>query len=184
MKYRLLLFLLIVFCAIGSGVYAQQNLFGALRFQKSIGLYNENGIGLHYTDSNLFSNRMVIGAEYFTTRLGSAIGSNAIKQDNYLLSVLWRFMPNRTLQPVIVANAGWFRANLENEIFNDIPNSSMLASLETGFWANFKQPFKLHFSLGYNFISGDGMNKPGTLYPYFVNARVLLDIFSWKHKKE
>src|SRR5919199_1041818 len=64
-----------------------------IRLQKAIGLYTENGILAQYTSPKLASKRLYIGASYVTSRLGTAINSNAIKQDNVLLYAAYYFRP-------------------------------------------------------------------------------------------
>ncbi|MFD2935185.1 hypothetical protein [Spirosoma flavum] len=72
-----------------------------IRLQKSINLYAENGITVQYTHPKLASNnRLYIGTSYVSSRLGIAFHSNAIKQDNYLLSASYYFRPKWLIQPV------------------------------------------------------------------------------------
>lgn len=139
-----------------------------LRLQKTLNMYNENGVTAHY----LLTNRVGVGLTYVTSRLGSAIGSNAIKQDNVFASASWYFRPARTLKPFIRGNVGWFSANYESEIFRELPDSSPLLSFEGGLSAQIKGPVGTSASVGYNVITGDGMDVPGTLFPLFYQLSV------------
>lgn len=148
-----------------------------IRLQKSIGLYAENGVTVQYTNPKLASNRLYVGVSYVTSRLGTAlVSSNAIKQDNVLLSASYYFRPTRLIRPVIKANAGYFAANYGSEIFNDLPKTSLLASPEFGlsYCPNF--PLKINASFGVNLFTGNGVTGPGTLYPVFVQTSITWNV--------
>lgn len=147
-----------------------------VRFQKSIGLYTENGITAQYTNPRLVSGRLYFGASYVTSRLGTALNSNAIKQDNFLATVSYYFRPNWLIRPVVKANVGYFKADYGDAIFDELPQSSLLASSELGlcYCPNF--PLKINASIGYNLITGNGLSGPGTLYPVFVQTSITWNI--------
>ncbi len=148
------------------------------RFQKTINLYHENGITLQYADERVLSKRLFIGFSYVSSRLGTAMGSNAIKQDNFLISGTWMFRPQRSLQPFLRLNTGYFIADYEDPVFDVLPNSSILISPETGVSYRFTFPLKVSISLGYNVITGDGIDGPGTLYPLYVQTSITWNIFA------
>lgn len=143
-----------------------------LRLQKTLNLYHENGVTLQYTSSGILKNRLALGFNYVSSRLGSAIGSNALKQDNIFFSGTYLFRPQRTIHPFLRANAGWFRANYESEVFQNLDNSSPLLSAEFGLIVPTKTRLKTGASLGYNLITGSGTKGPGTLYPVFYQLSV------------
>ena len=49
----------------------------------------------------------------------------------------------------------------------------MLLSGEAGLYYKFKFPLAACLSVGYNLINGDGVSKPGTLFPVFYQLSVL-----------
>lgn len=147
-----------------------------IRAQKSIGLYTENGITAQFAHSNLVNQRLYIGLTYVTSRLGTALHSNAIKQDNYLVSATYLFRPNWLVRPLVRLNAGYFRADYGSELFRDLPQSSLLASPELGLCVCPRFPLKLNASVGYNLLTGDGVTGPGTLYPVFVQTSLTWNI--------
>jgi hypothetical protein len=155
--------------------YSQLNKIDVgLRFQKTVDLYYENGITGQYH----FSKRIVFGASYITSRLGSAINSNAIKQDNFTISGAYIFRPNKTLQPFTRLNMGYFTADYESPIFDNLQNNSAILALDAGVLYSFKSPLKLNISLGYNAITGDGKQGAGTLYPVYLQTSIF-----WNLKK-
>ena len=145
-----------------------------LRLQKTPNLYYENGISIAYSNKNLKTDKLYFGLSYVTSRLGSAMGSNAIKQDNFIISSGYYFRKNHLIRPFLRANTGFFTANYCDKVFDDLPNSSLLLSSDAGLSFQTKQPLKIALSLGYNFITGDGIKGPGTLYPVFYQLN-----FSW-----
>lgn len=185
---QLKLFLFIFFlCFCGTHSFSQnRSLDVGLRFQKAINLYYENGVTVQYSDDSLLDHRLFLGLSYVSSRLGSAMGSNALKQDNYLLSGTYFFRPLKSLQPFVRLNTGYFVSDLEYAIFDDLPNSSVLFSPEAGLSYKTKNPIKLGASFGYNIITGDGIEGPGTLFPLFVQTSLTWNIFhstSEKHEK-
>jgi hypothetical protein len=151
-----------------------------LRFQKTEGLYWENGIGADYTSDFLLHKKIHIKVSYSTSRLGSAFNSNAIRQDNYLIGADWRFRSNKDFQIFAGLNTGFFHADMENPIFNSLPHNSLLFSGEAGFFYKFKIPLATSLSISYNLINGDGINIPGTLFPVFYQ----LSVFYYINKKQ
>lgn len=149
-----------------------------LRFQKTVNLYYENGFTAQYTNSHLLSQRLYFGLSYVTSRLGSAMGSNAIKQDNIFISTTYMFRPARDLKPFLRLNTGYFIADYEYPVFDVLPNTSFLLSPEAGLAFSFNNPLKLNFSLGYNLITGDGIDGAGTLFPLFIQTSVTWNVFS------
>lgn len=147
-----------------------------IRLQKSINLYTENGITAQYTNAKLAAGRLYFGASYVTSRLGTAFQSNAIKQDNFLVSAAYYFRPNWIIRPVIKANVGYFKANYGPDLFGELPQTSLLASPEIGLCYCPRFPLKIFGSVGYNLLTGDGLTGPGTLYPVFVQTSVIWNI--------
>jgi len=138
-----------------------------LKFQKTEKLYWENGIGVDYTSDFLIQKQIHLKLSYVTSRLGSALAGNALKQDNYVVGADWRFRSRKDLQIFAGLNTGFFHADMETPQFSELPHNSLLFSLETGIYYTFKFPMAASLSVGYNVIQGDGMSTPGTLFPVF-----------------
>lgn len=149
-----------------------------IRLQKSINLYAENGVTVQYTNPKFASKRLYVGFSYVTSRLGTALSSNAIKQDNVLLTGSYYFWMKRQIRPVIKANVGYFMANYGNDLFNDLPRTSLLASPEFGFSYVPDFPLKINASIGLNLLTGNGITGPGTLYPVFVQTSITWDVLN------
>lgn len=167
-----LFFLYTMWLAAGTAWGQSATLDVGLRFQKTLNLYYENGVILQYAHPQLLNNRLQLGFNYVSSRLGSAINSYALKQDNIFFSGSYLFRPSRTVHPFLRANAGWFRADYESEIFRNLDNSSPLLSAEVGLAVPTKTRLKTTASLGYNLFTGDGSDSPGILYPVFYQISV------------
>ncbi len=141
-----------------------------VRFQKAIGLYTENGVTVQYTHPKLLRRRLYVGASYVTSRLGTALSSNAIKQDHLFATVSYYFRPKWLIQPVVKVNGGYFRADYGDALFDELPQTSLLVSPELGLCYCPKFPLKINASIGYNLLTGNGTAGPGTLYPVFVQT--------------
>jgi hypothetical protein len=174
-------FIVLIFCTIGFADAQSSILDAGAKFQKSINLYYEHGAALNYSDKRLLPDRLYFGFSFVTSRLGSALNSNAIKQENYLLSAGWYFRRNHIVRPFAQLNGGYFSADYGNKMFDVFPRSSLLLSTDAGLSFQTHTPLKIATSLGYNFITGNGLTGPGTLYPVFYQVT-----FSWNilnHKK-
>ena len=145
---------------------------GGIRIQKTQKLYWENGIALNFSSPKIFDSRIHIGMSYVTSRLGSAIGTNAIKQDNFLLNVGYHFRHQKKIQPFTRLNMGYFHADYEYAIFDVLPNTSLLLSIDAGLSYEFEAPLTINLSTGYNLITGSGSTGPGTLYPVFYQMSI------------
>ena len=143
-----------------------------LRFQKTEGLYWENGIGADYTADFLLHKKIHLKLSYVTSRLGTALFENAIRQDNYLIGADWHFLSDKNFQPYVGLNTGFFHADMENPIFNVLPHNSLLLSAEAGLYYKINTPIAASLSVGYNFINGDGVNIPGTIFPVYYQLSV------------
>ena len=144
-----------------------------LRFQKTEQLYWENGVGLDYTSDFLLKKHIHLKMSYATSRLGSAMIGNAVRQDNILVGADWRFRSQKSLQIFAGLNTGFFHADMESPIFDVLPHNSMLLSAETGLFYKFKFPLAASLSVGYNLITGNGVTVPGTLFPVYYQLSFL-----------
>ncbi len=144
--------------------------------QQTLKLYSENGAGVDFAADFLLNRHLHVKVSYVTSRLGSAFGSNAIKQDSYLFGLDWRFRAQQNFQVLAGISTGYFMADYEESMFNSLPSKSIMFAPELGF------VYKLHFPLsvgltgGYNVINGNGINVPGSLFPVYLRLSVLYDL--------
>lgn len=148
------------------------------RIQKTQNMYWENGISAQYTFENFKPNQFFVGFDYVSSRLGSAFNSNAIKQDNYLFSGSWHFNKNKPYHFVTRLNAGYFYADLEEEMFNQIPHTAFLFSPEVGFSYDFRKlPISLNVGTGYYIIAEKEGHSPGTFQPLYFHLDIYYTFF-------
>jgi hypothetical protein len=168
---RISVYTLTVLISISSLLNAQDNkaydLAIGLKLQKTEKLYWENGIGTDFCSEALLHKKLHIKLSYVSSRFGSALNSNAIQQDNYLLGVDWRFRSEKDFQIFTGVNTGFFHADMEEPMFEILPHNSLLFSVEAGAYYKFKFPVAISCSAGYNLINGNGVDTPGTLFPVF-----------------
>jgi len=171
---KLLLILLMLFFY--AGLQAQSDttkverlriIKGGIRIQKTQKLYWENGFTFDMTCSRLWDYRIHFGLSYVSSRLGSAIGTNAIKQDDYIFSAAYHFRALKQLQPILRMNMGYFYADYEDPIFDVLPNTAFIFGFEAGLAYQFDFPLTISLNAGYTLTSGNGTSGPGTLYPIF-----------------
>lgn len=149
-----------------------------LRLQKTQNLYWENGLSLDFSNDFLLNRKIHLKGSYVSSSLGSAIGSNAIHQESFIVGAEYRIRHLKRLQGLVGLNTGYFRANYEEDMFKILPHESMLLSVETGISYHFEAPYTFTLSTGYNIIHGNGISTPGTLYPIFYQFSMF---YSLKH---
>jgi len=159
-----------------------QTLEVGLRIQKTQEMYWENGVSAQYSFAKFKPNQFFVGFDYFTSRLGTAYNSNAIKQDSYLFSGSWLFNKNKPYHFVTRLNMGYFYSDLEEDIFKEIPHTSFLFSPEVGFKYNLKKiPLALNLGVGYYIITAKEGYSPGTLQPLYFHFDMYYSIFKSKN---
>ena len=141
-------------------------------------MYFENGLSASYTFKGFKENQFYFGFDYITSRLGTAFQSNAIKQDNYLVSASWLFNKDKSLRFLSRVNLGYFYSDLEEEIFKDLPNTSVLFAPEIGLQYDVKNiPLRVKIGTGFYIITADAGYSPGTLQPVFYHLDIHYRIF-------
>ncbi len=182
--YLSILFISFVLCAqaqsSGTNNGWPGELKGGIRIQKAQKLYWENGFTFDFASPKIANSRIHLGASYVTTRLGSAMGTNAIKQDNYLISGGYYFRHQKQFQPFTRLNTGYFHADYEEAIFDVLPNNAFLFSIDAGLSYELKIPLTFSLSAGYNLNSGSGTSGPGTLYPVFYQMSIYYTLLKQK----
>ena len=147
-----------------------QKLDIGVKFQKTHSLYWENGISLRYSFASFKSDQFYVGFDVVSSRFGSAFRSNALKQESYLGSASWYFRKDKSLRILTKLNVGFFYADLEEEIFDELPNTAILLSPEVGLSYSIKEmPIIINLSSGYNVGLKGGGESPGTLQPFYYN---------------
>ncbi|MDQ2719086.1 MAG: hypothetical protein M3Z26_04905 [Bacteroidota bacterium] len=152
-----------------------------IRLQQTVNLYNKNGISVSYSFKAIKPDRLYFGFSYVTSRLGTAFHSNAIKQDNYLVSAAWYIRRKHVIRPFLRLNTGYFSANYGNKIFDVLPRKSILLSSDIGICFQTNSPIKISTSIGYNFITGNGLSGTGTLYPVFYQFTLSWNLYNHIH---
>jgi len=138
-----------------------------LVFQKAAYLYWENGLGVKYTCSKLFDKKLQLKAQAVSSSFGSALGSTALNQHSFSGGAEWLFGKSDKLQIPVGFNTGYFIVDYGHPAFDVLPASSLLFSIETGLNYRFDFPLTASATIGYNLISGNGVDIPGSLFPVF-----------------
>ena len=136
-----------------------------LRFKKYVGFYWVNGVSGEWHSKKLVNNKLHIGISVSSSKLGSAIHSNALSTWETELSFMYLFRQTKKFNPIIRLNTGIATVQLESS-YSSIPSSAFLLSLETG--CNYSMG-KTHIRLfgGYNVFTGNGITGLGTIYPIY-----------------
>jgi hypothetical protein len=167
---------LLVFCSSNA---AAQELKAGVRIQKTYTMYWENGITLQYGFRKFKTDRFRIGLDVVSSRLGTAIRSNAIKQESYLLSGSWLFNKNKSYHIVTRINVGYFYSDPGESFFEVIPHTSMLLSPEVGFIYDFRKlPLSLNLGGGFYLDMAKEGYSPGTLQPLYYHFDIHYRIFN------
>lgn len=176
--YRFVLIGMLLFLGYRSATAQEHALYLGAKAQVTVGMYWENGLSLSYSPP-WQHDQLYIGLDYVSSRWGSAFSSNALQQDNYLLSVSYAFLKASWFKPLTQLNFGWLYADYESEIFKDLPNTSVLLSTEVGMLIQINDfPLIATTSMGYNLLGVDGIQNTGTVYPLFFRFALLYHLNS------
>lgn len=138
--------------------------------QKSVGMYTDAGLYAGFFPSD--SLPMSIGVEYLSTRFGSAISSNALKQDSFLANCSYFFRNKKTIRPFAGVNFGFTHVDFGSELFNELPNKALLLSPEGGVKVLFLSNFQSSASAGFNLLTSDGTGGVGSVMLLFCQFSV------------
>lgn len=150
----------------------KQMLYVGLRFEKVAGLYWNNGVSFEYSSPRLCRQKITFGFYAISSRLGSALASNAIPYTEINLSAIKYFRESKRFRPLLRLNLGYAHANYGSDVFYGIPQSAALASFEAGAAYQFKFPLRASISGGYNFITGNGASGLALVYPVYAQVSV------------
>lgn len=176
--------ILLVLLFLSSWTIHSQTLNVGLRIQKTQYMYWENGVSAQYSFANFKPKQFYIGFDYVTSRIGTAYKSNALKQDNYILSGSWFFNKEKPFHFITRLNVGYFFADLEEEFFKELPHSSFLFAPELGFTYKIpKMPISVNLGLGYYILTAKDGYSPGTLQPLYYHFDIYYQLFN-KNKND
>ena len=161
-------------------VEAQQLNVG-IRLQKTHQMYWENGVSAQYSFSNFKPDRLFVGFDFVTSRLGTAFNSNALKSDSYIFSGSWYFFKNRQVHLVGRMNTGYLKTDLEEAIFDDLPASAFLLAPEIGLsYSPRNKPFSLNTGIGFYVNTKEESKTPGTFQPLYYHLTLYYKLFDQK----
>lgn len=141
----------------------QHKLLVGLKLQKTMKLYWENGISIQYQPLFLWAGRPLVSFDFISSRLGTAIASNALQQETYRFGLGARFRNDKIVQPGFRINSGLFHLDVEEEIFEDLNNNSFVLALDGLINFNYKN-LNLETVVGYHLLT-----DPGSLYPLYIS---------------
>jgi len=128
------------------------------------------GAQVSYSSAAIMGGRPRFSASYSTTRLATALGSNALTEDRLQLGAGWYFRRGRTLSPFAGANVGYTRFDREDpHLFEGLDNSSAILSVLAGAEVRVHPTVRANGSIGYShlqsstvdpFVASIGVNVP------------------------
>lgn len=170
---------LLLICTVGCLIAHAQDFHLGGKTQKTYGMYWENGLSAQYSFAGFYPGRLHVGLDYYTTRLGSAIGSNALKQDNLVATTAWYFRKDKAFRLLTKLNMGIFKVDLETEIFDELPSTAFVLAPELGVsYRCMEAPWMLNLATGYNLNFQEEGKSPGTYQPLFYNLSLFYNLFA------
>lgn len=161
-----------------TGIVEAQQFNVGIRLQKTHQMYWENGVSAQYSFANFKKDRLFVGFDFVTSRLGTAFNSNALKQDSYIFSGSWHFFKKRQVHLVGRLNTGYLTTDLEADIFAQLPSSAFLLAPEFGLNYSPKQlPFSLNTGIGFYVNMLEESKTPGTFQPLYYHLTIYYKLF-------
>ncbi len=138
-----------------------------LRCKKFAGFYWENGVSGEFKFNEQGFNKLSFGFNVVSSKLGSAFTGYEIPTLAIEASIIKYFRDSKKLKPLIRLNIGYAHASFGSDIFDLIPRSSTLLSIESGVSYTLTNSLRLTTTGGLNFITGNGVKGLGTVYPFY-----------------
>ena len=148
-----------------------------IRFERAVDFYWYNGVSAEYTSPKLINNRLGIGFNFLSSRLGTAMSSNAIPFYEIDLSGSYYLRNGKSLQPYFRLNTGFAKASYGDDVFRSIPDHAMILSVEAAMTYRFNIPVKISLGGGYNVLTGNGSKGLATIFPAYGQCSVMYRIF-------
>lgn len=145
----------------------QHFLYAGIRMEKFMGFYYSNGAFLEFSSKKILNQRFNFGLSYVTSRIGTAFNSNAIPFWQLTGNVSLMLRKKKHFKICFRLNGGVAHANYGDPMFDDLPQTAPLLSLEPNLLYDFKFPLRIGTGIGYNFITGDGITGLGMIYPIY-----------------
>ncbi len=147
-----------------------------LCFQKFAGFYWVNGISAEYSSQKILQRKLEFGFNFLSSRMGTALKSNAIPYWQTELVFIKRFRKEKMLKPQANISLGYAWANYGSDKFRNITDKSALLALQGGATMDFKFPLRLELLGAYNIIYGNGIKGLGLIYPFYAQMKILYKI--------
>jgi hypothetical protein len=129
------------------------------------------GLQVSYGSPALLSGRPRFSLSYSTTRLATALGSNALVEDRLQTGAAWYFRPDRRVKPYTVMNLGFTRFDREDDgLFELLENTALIGSLSAGIEGRLHQALRASGSIGYSALHSS------TVYPFVATLGVHYDV--------
>ena len=138
-----------------------------VRCKKFVGFYWENGISGELHSPKGLKNKLSLGFNIASSKVGSGITGYEIPTFTAEVSIIKYLRDSKKMKPLFRLNVGYAYANYGSDKFSSIPNSATLLSLETGISYSLPCSLRLVAGGGYNIINGNGVKGLGTVYPFY-----------------
>jgi hypothetical protein len=101
-----------------------------------------------------------LSAAYSTSRLATALGSNALVEDRFQAGAGWHFRRNRAVSPHLTASAGYARFGIDDDaVFALLDGGAPFVSLLLGAEARLLPALRVGGNVGYSPL------QSSTVYP-------------------
>lgn len=118
------------------------------------------GLQVSYASEAIAGGRPRFSFSYSTTRLSTALGSNALTEDRFQLGAGWYFRRARRISPYLGLNVGYTRFNREDEeLFALLDNSAPILTLLAGAEVTVHPSLRANANVGYSHL------QSSTVYP-------------------
>jgi hypothetical protein len=170
----LILFFFVFLTTNAQSIDTSSHFSAGIRLKKYVGFYWVNGLSGEWHSPKLLNNKLHLGINIATSKLGSALYSNALTTWETELSLLYYFRKAKPLHPIARINIGLASAQLGSS-FSTLSSRTMLLSLETGcHYTHKKYSYRLYG--GYNLLTGNGISGLGTIYPIYAGVGIMYSL--------
>lgn len=140
--------------------------------RKYTGFYWLNGAGAEFHPQSLRKYNCLLGVTLVHSNLGTNLLAKAIPTFNFEIAAIKKFKLTHFLAARVALHGGYAHANYGHATFEKIANQAPLVGLDFGMDYKHKQWLAVA-TLGYQGISGTGVKGLATVFPVYLQIKVL-----------
>lgn len=157
---------------------AQKEISAGIQINHTLSMYTENGITLDVREGKAATNKWEVGFFLYSSVLGTAFSSNALRQMHTGISASRYFRKEKKWRPYVRLGMAYFVSEKTDALFDALPRTDTYVYPEGGLRYGFENlPLTIQSGVGYRVQFKPENQSPGTLQPLFYHLTLTYVVF-------